>query len=91
MVKKKKKKKPTYQCRRHKSSIPGLGRSPGGGHGSPYFSILAWRMLLIEEHGGLPSIGLQKVRHHWSDLTLKEFTHLLKVKWEIIVRFWTED
>ena len=28
---------PACQCRRHKSSglIPGLGRSPGGGHGSP--------------------------------------------------------
>ena len=27
-----------YQCRRHrdKGSIPGSGRSPGGGHGSPF-------------------------------------------------------
>ena len=24
-------------------SVPGLGRSPGGGHGSAYSSILAWR------------------------------------------------
>ena len=28
-------KEPTCQCRRHKSLIPGLGRSPGGGHGNP--------------------------------------------------------
>ena len=30
-------KKPTCQCRRHKrhGSLPGSGRSPGGGHGNP--------------------------------------------------------
>ena len=30
-------KEPACLCRRHKSSglIPGLGRSPGGGHGNP--------------------------------------------------------
>ena len=32
------------------SSIPGLGRSPGGGHGNP---LLAWRILWTEEPGGL--------------------------------------
>ena len=26
-------------------------------------SILAWRILWIEEHGGLRSMGLQRVRH----------------------------
>ena len=37
---------------RDESSIPGLGRSPGGGHGN-HSSILAWRILWIEELGGL--------------------------------------
>ena len=30
-------------------------------------SILAWRIPRTEEPGGLQSIGLQKVRHNWSD------------------------
>ena len=32
-------------------------------------SILAWRIPWTEEPGGLQSIGLQRVRHAWSDLT----------------------
>ena len=35
-------------------SIPGLGRSPGGGHGNP-LSILAWRIPWSEEPGRLQS------------------------------------
>ena len=31
-------------------------------------SILAWRILWIEEPGGLQSMGSQRVRHKWSDL-----------------------
>ena len=42
-------------------SIPGLGRSPGGGNGN-LLSILAWRIPWTEEPGGLPSIGFQGVR-----------------------------
>ena len=38
--------------------IPGLGRSPGEGNGN-HSSILAWEIPLIEEHGGLQSMGLQ--------------------------------
>ena len=44
------------------SSIPGLGRSPGGGNGN-HSSILVWRIPWTEEHGGLESIGLQRVGH----------------------------
>ena len=43
-------------------SIPGLGRLPGERNGY-HFSILAWRIPLTEEPGGLQSRGLQKVRH----------------------------
>ena len=43
------------------SLIPGQGRSPGGGNGSPFqFSCLENP---IEESGGLQSIGLQRVGH----------------------------
>ena len=31
-------------------------------------NILAWRIPGIEEPGGLPSMGLHRVRHNWSDL-----------------------
>ena len=33
------------------------------------YCILAWRIPWTEEPGGLWSIGLQRVRHDWSDLT----------------------
>ena len=48
-------------------SIPGLGRSPGGGHGNP-LSIFAWTLPWTEEPGGLQSTGWQRVRHDWSNL-----------------------
>ena len=47
---------------RDASSIPGSGRSPGGGNGN-HSSILAWRIPWTEEHGGLESIGSQRVRY----------------------------
>ena len=47
---------------RGRGLIPGLGRSPGGGHGN-HSSIPAWRNLTTEETGRLYSIGLQRVRH----------------------------
>ena len=47
---------------RDTGSIPGLGRSPGGGHGIP-LHILAWRIPCTEEPGGLQSMELQRVRH----------------------------
>jgi len=44
--------------------IPGLGRSPGGGHGNLLYSgILAWRIPWTEKPGGLQSMGLQGVEH----------------------------
>jgi len=41
-------------------SIPGSGRSPGGGH-AIHSSILAWRISWTEEPGGLQSMGSQRV------------------------------
>ena len=39
-------------------SIPGLGRSPGEGHGNP-LQYACWRVPWTEEPGGLQSIGSQ--------------------------------
>ena len=43
-------------------SIPGSGRSPGGGMAT-HSSILAWRIPWTEEPDGLQFIVLQRVRH----------------------------
>ena len=43
-------------------SVPGLGRSPGEGNGTPS-SIQAWRIPRTEEPGGLQSMESQRVRH----------------------------
>ena len=51
---------------RDAASIPGLGRSPGGGMAT-HSSVLAWRIPGTEEPGGLQSMGLQRVGHDWSD------------------------
>ena len=47
---------------RDTGSIPGLGRSPGGGNGNPLQFILAWRIPWTEEPGRLESVGSRRVR-----------------------------
>ena len=47
---------------RDSSLIPWLGRSPEGGHGSP-FHYFAWRIPWREEPGGLQSVGSKRVGH----------------------------
>ena len=42
-------------------------------------SILAWRIPWTEEPGGLQSMGSQRVRHDWSDLTCT-----YAIYWEIL-------
>ena len=48
----------------HQGSIPGLGRSPGEGHGNPLQYICLENPMDREETGGLQSIGLQNVGHN---------------------------
>ena len=50
------------------ASVPGLGRSPGGGMAT-HSSILAWRVLCTEEPGGLQSTRSQRVGHDRRDST----------------------
>ena len=42
---------------------PGLGRSPGGGHGNP-LQFSCGRIPRTEELGGLQSMGSQRVAYH---------------------------
>ena len=46
-----------------------------------HLSILAWRISWAEEPCGLQSIGLQRVRHNWSDWTLQTKGVLRSVIW----------
>ena len=52
---------------RDAGSIPGSGRSPGGGMAT-HSRILAWRILWTEEPGRLQTTGSQRVGQDWSDL-----------------------
>ena len=47
---------------RDAGSIPGLGRSPGGGHGNP-LQFLPGESPWTEEPGGLRSMGSLSVGH----------------------------
>ena len=49
--------------------IPGSGRSPGGGNGTPS-SILVWRMPWTEEPGRLQSMRLQTHAQSNQSITL---------------------
>ena len=47
---------------RDMGSIPGLGRSPGGGN-TTHSGILAWKIPWTEEPGGLQSMGSHRAGH----------------------------
>ena len=44
---------------RDRGSVPGSGRSPGGGNAT-HASVLVWEIPWTEEPGRLQSMGLQK-------------------------------
>ena len=45
---------------------------------APHSSILAWRIPGMREPGGLPSMGLHRVRHDWSDLAVAAIPEFLQ-------------
>ena len=47
-------------------SIPGLGRTPGEGHGNSLQYSCLENPVDGGKPGGLPSMGLQRVRHDWA-------------------------
>ena len=57
-------KESTCQCRRHERWVWSLEKGM-----ETHSSILAWRIPWTEEHVGLESIGSQRIRHDWSNLT----------------------
>ena len=58
--------------------IPGLGRFPGGGHGNPLkYTCLENPM---DRGAGQESMGLQRVRHDWSDSARKN-TFIHHIPW----------
>ena len=59
--------------------IPGLGRSPAGGHGNLLHGILAWRIPWTEEPGGLQSIESQRIGRNLSDLAHIHIFTLFKI------------
>ena len=62
-------KEPTCKCRRHETWVQSLGREDPLKEGmETHSSILACRILGIEEPDGLQSKGLQRVRHDWNNL-----------------------
>ena len=64
------------QGRQDMCMIPGSGRCPGVGNGTPLqYSCLGHPMNRREEPGGLQSMGLQSHRHDWAT----ESTHALQL------------
>ena len=57
---------------RDMGSIPGSGRSPGGGHGKP-LQLSSGESPWTEEPDSLQSMGLQRVRH---DIATNTHTHI---------------
>ena len=61
-------------------SIPGLGRSPAGGHGNPLQYSYLENPMDREEPGGLQSIGSQRVAQDWATThsTAQSYLHQIK-------------
>ena len=60
------------------SSIPGLGRSHGEGHGDPLWYPCQGRITWVEKPGGPQSIASQRVKHDWSDWEHRQVKHIVQ-------------
>ena len=74
---------------RDAGSIPGSGRSPGGGHGNPLqYSYLENPM--DREPGRLQPIGSQRIGHSWSVLACMHHIFIFLIFWKgLNKRKWT--
>ena len=73
-------KEPACQCRKHNRHgfSPWVGKILWRRAWQPTLTFL-WRISWTEEPGGLQSVGSQRVRHDWSDLTcLRESFHYMR-------------
>ena len=50
-------------------------------------SVLAWRIPGTAGPGGLPSMGLHRVRHDWSDLAAAAAKINLRARLELVKRY----
>ena len=64
---------------RDPGSILGSGRPLGEGNDNSS-EILAWRIPWTEEPGGLQSMGLQRVGHHWATDSSTSLTSINKIR-----------
>ena len=60
---------------------------------APHSSTLAWKIPWMEEPGGLPSMGLHRGGHNWSDLVVVVvwilwITLLWRFKYKFCSKFW---
>ena len=85
-------KEPTCQYRRHKRHRfnPWVKEDPLQEGMATHSGILAWRSPWTEEPGGLWPIGLQKVRHNWSDSACKHIS-LVTLIGELEGQWWAEE
>ena len=71
-------------------SVPGLGRSPGGGHDNP-LRYSCWRIPRTEEPGGLQSMGSQRVGDSWATKHLSRAagsSNSTGTQWATVGRAW---
>ena len=72
----------------HETHVPSLGwEDPLEKRMATHSSILAWRIPWTEEHGGLQSMGSQRVGHNWVTNTFT-FMYILVVVWEKCMERW---
>ena len=73
---------PACQCRRHKVCGFGtwIGKIPWRRAWQP---TSAWRISWTEEPGRLQSIGSQRVRYDWSELTCY---HVIGLRWSVLIQ-----
>ena len=67
-------------------SIPGSGRSSGGGNGNPLQYSCLKKSSWIEETDGLQSIGSQRVRHNWGNLAHTHYSYFIDFYWVIYLK-----